>query len=123
MVVFEVDEALVAVRSVAVGEVACEGVGECVPVQVVGVLDDELADRQEVALDAVQVAGVGRSRHELDVVARGVSADVGGPVGREVVLYPVDPKPSWVTATDLCEEREIVLPARPALSRTRSRSA
>jgi hypothetical protein len=46
--VFEVCEALVAVGSVAVGEVACEGVGEGVPVQVVGVLDDELADRQEV---------------------------------------------------------------------------
>jgi acetyltransferase-like isoleucine patch superfamily enzyme len=50
---FEVDEALVAVRAVAVGDVAGEGVVEGVPVQVVGVLDDELADRQEVALDAV----------------------------------------------------------------------
>ncbi len=57
---FENDEALVAVLAVAVGDVAGQGVGEGVPVEVVGVLDDELADRQEVALDAVQIAGVGR---------------------------------------------------------------
>jgi hypothetical protein len=50
---FEVDEALGAVRAVAVGDVAGEGVVEGVPVEVVGVLDDELTDRQEVALDAV----------------------------------------------------------------------
>lgn len=50
---FEVDEALGAVRAVAVGDVVGEGVVEGVPVQVVGVLDDELTDRQEVALDAV----------------------------------------------------------------------
>jgi hypothetical protein len=50
---FEVDEALGAVRAVAVGDVAGESVVEGVPVEVVGVLDDELTDRQEVALDAV----------------------------------------------------------------------
>jgi hypothetical protein len=78
---FEIDEALVAVRSVAVGDVAGEGVGECVPIEVVGVLDDELADRQEVALDAVEVAGVGRRGDEFDVVGVGVGADVWCPVG------------------------------------------
>jgi hypothetical protein len=52
---FEIDESLVAVGSVAVGDVAGEGVRERVPVEVVGVLDDELADRQEVALDAVEI--------------------------------------------------------------------
>jgi predicted TIM-barrel fold metal-dependent hydrolase len=46
------DEAAVAVGDVA-GERECEGV----PVEVVGVADDELADRREVALDGVQVAG------------------------------------------------------------------
>ena len=34
----------------------------------VGVLDDELADRPEVTFDAVEEAGVGRRRDELDVV-------------------------------------------------------
>ena len=55
------DEALVAVGSVAVVDVVGHGFGEGVPVGVVGVLDDELADRPEVALDAVQEAGVGRA--------------------------------------------------------------
>jgi hypothetical protein len=42
---FEVDEAFVAVRAVAVGDVAGQRVRERVPVEVIGVLDDELADR------------------------------------------------------------------------------
>jgi len=46
-----------------------EGVAECVPVEVVGVADDELAERGEVALDRVEVAGVGRGRDKLDPVA------------------------------------------------------
>jgi hypothetical protein len=41
--VFEVDDPLVAVGAVAVGDVAGQRVGEGVPVEVVGVLDDELA--------------------------------------------------------------------------------
>jgi transposase len=49
---FEFDQALVAVGSVAVNDVASKRVREGVPVEVVGVVDDELADRQEVALDA-----------------------------------------------------------------------
>ena len=65
-----VGEALVAVWSVAVGDVSGEGQCEGVPVGVVGVLDDELADRQEVAFDAVQEADVGRGGHEFDVVRR-----------------------------------------------------
>ena len=86
---FEGDEALVAVFAVAVEDVAGEGVREGVPVEVVGVLDDELADRQEVALDAVQIAGVGRRRDQFDVVGVSERADVGGSVRREVVLDPV----------------------------------
>ncbi|MDX6720550.1 MAG: hypothetical protein QOJ63_2804 [Solirubrobacteraceae bacterium] len=108
---FEVDEALVAVRAVAVGDVAGEREREGVPVAVVGVLDDELADRQEMTFDAVQIAGVGRCRDELDVVGVGVGADVGGPVGAEVVLDPVDPKPLGVAVADLLEEREVVAAA------------
>ena len=50
---FGLDEALVAVRSVAVADVVCHRLGEGVPVGVVGVVDDELADRPEVAFDAV----------------------------------------------------------------------
>ena len=57
---FEEADAFVAVRSVAVADVAGERAGEGVPVDVVGVVDDELGDREEVALDRVEVAGVGR---------------------------------------------------------------
>ena len=42
MAAFEVEEALVAMGAVAVADVAGEGVVEGVPVEVVGVLDDEL---------------------------------------------------------------------------------
>src|SRR5688572_9293355 len=68
---FEDADALVAMRSVAVADVAGERPGEGVPVDVVGVVDDELADREEVTLDRVEVAGVGGSGHELDPVAGG----------------------------------------------------
>src|ERR1017187_4969451 len=58
--VFGGDQASVAVSSVAVGDVAGEREREGVPVDVVGPANDELADRCEVALDGVQIAGVGR---------------------------------------------------------------
>jgi hypothetical protein len=95
---FEGDQALVAMFAVAVADVACEREGEGVPVQVVGVLDDELADRQEVTLDPVEVAGVGRCRDQLDVVGSGERADLRGPVGRQVVLDPADPEPLGVSS-------------------------
>jgi hypothetical protein len=84
---------LVAVGAVAVGDVAGKRVREGVPVEVVGVFDDELADRQEVALDAVEVAGVGRRGNELDVVVVGEGAEVGRPVGREL---------SWIQLIRSC---------------------
>jgi hypothetical protein len=40
-------------RAVAVLDVSGQCPGEGVPVDVVGVVDDELADREEVALDGV----------------------------------------------------------------------
>src|SRR4051795_4196686 len=108
---FEVGEALVAVGSVAVADMAGERERERVPVEVIGVFDDELADRQEVALDAVEVAGVGRRRHELHVVGVREGADVGGPVGRQVVLDPVDARARRVAGADLAHEREVVAAA------------
>ncbi len=42
-------DALVAVVAVSVADVAGERVSECVPVEVVGVADDELAERGECA--------------------------------------------------------------------------
>ena len=56
------DQALVAVFAVGVADVAGEREREGVPVDVVGVADDELADRREMALNGIQVAGVGRGR-------------------------------------------------------------
>jgi hypothetical protein len=55
---FEEADALGAVGAVAVLDVPCERPCEGVPVQVVGVVDDELGDREEVAFDGVEVAGV-----------------------------------------------------------------
>jgi hypothetical protein len=72
-----VGDAAVAVGSVAVTEVVGEGVGEGVPVEVVGVVDDKLGEGPEVRLDPVEVAGVGGKRDELDVVVGGELADVG----------------------------------------------
>src|SRR5438034_10810830 len=48
--------------AVAVADVLGERVAEGVPVEVVGVLADELVDRAEGGLDPVEVAGVGRGR-------------------------------------------------------------
>ncbi|MDQ3722284.1 MAG: hypothetical protein M3376_04280 [Actinomycetota bacterium] len=81
---FEDADAFGAVRPVAVLDVAGERPGEGVPVDVVGVVDDELADREEVALDGVEVAGVGRRGDQFDAVGGGERADVRCPVGAEV---------------------------------------
>jgi hypothetical protein len=55
----EGSDAAVAVGAVAVGDVVSDGALGGVPVAVVGVVEDELLDRAEVALDPVEVAGVG----------------------------------------------------------------
>ena len=108
---FELADALVAVWSVAVLDVAGEREGKGVPAEVVGVVDDELTDREEVALDGVQVARVGRRGNELDVVAIGKGADVWGPVGAEAVLDPVDASALGDRATELGHEGEVVAAA------------
>src|SRR3954471_4266114 len=90
---FEQSDAFVAVRAVAMADVAGERPGKRVPVDVVGVVDHELADREEVTLDRVEVAGVGRGRDELDPMAGGERVDVRGPVGGQVVLNPIDASP------------------------------
>ncbi len=113
MTVFELADAFGAVRPVAVLDVAGQRPGEGVPVDVVGVVDDELADREEVALDGVEVAGVGRGGNQLDLVGGGEGADVRCPVGREVVLDPVDPSARRDRRADLREEREVVAAAPP----------
>jgi hypothetical protein len=107
-------DAAVAVGSVAVADVGGERMLEGVPVEVVGVVDDELGDRAEMRLDAVEVAGVGGQRDELDVVLVGERADLGSPVGREVVLDPVEPDPARVAEPDLVHEGERVLAAAAA---------
>src|SRR3954453_2688452 len=108
---FEDAEAFVAVWAVAVADVAGERPGEGVPAEVVGVVDDELVDREEVALDGVEVAGVGGGRDELDPRGGGEGADVGGPGGREVVLDPVDPSAGGDRGADLAHEGEVVAAA------------
>src|SRR5215216_596488 len=105
---FEEADAFVAMGAVAVADVAGERPGEGVPVDVVGVVDDELADREEVALDGVEVAGVGGGRDELDPRGGGEGADVGGPVGAEVVLDPVDASPRGDRGADLGHEGKVV---------------
>lgn len=53
----EVDDALVAMGAVAVGDVAAQGVVGGVPVQVVGVLDDELRGAVSPACRTAHVHG------------------------------------------------------------------
>jgi hypothetical protein len=97
----------------AVLDVAGQCPGEGVAVGVVGVVDDELGDREEVALDRVEVAGVGWGGHQLDVVVGGVGADVRGPVGAQAVLDPGDPPPGRDRGADLGHELKVVAPAPP----------
>ena len=92
-------------------DVAGQRPREGVPVDVVGVVDDELADREEVTFDGVQIAGVGRGGVELDLVGGRVVADVRRPVGREVVLDPIDAPPGGDRGADLREEGEVVAAA------------
>src|SRR3954469_9371377 len=119
---FEEADAFVAVRSVAVLDVAGERPGKRGPLEGVGVVEDELADREEGALDGVEVAGVGGRGHELDVGGGGEAAEVGGPVGREVVLDPVDASAGGDRGADLGMKARLSLPRRRGLSRTRRRS-
>src|SRR3954470_21091814 len=110
---FEAADAFVAVRSVAMLDVAGERPGKGVPVEVVGVVDDELADREEVALDRVEVARVGRCGNELDLVGLGKGSDVRRPVGAEAVLDPVDASVAGDRGADLGHEGEVVAAASP----------
>src|SRR6266516_899392 len=100
---------------VAVADVVAHREREAVPVEVVGVLDHEFADCAEVALDPVQVAGVGRCRDELDVAALGPRADRGLPVAGEVGLDPVDEDLGRVGEPDVAHEgeRRVAVAARP----------
>src|SRR5439155_9218770 len=98
----------VAVVCVSVADVVGERVAEGVPVEVVGVADDGLAEGGEVAFDRVEVAGVGRGRDELDLVGGGVGADRRYPVGRQVVLDPVDALSGRVGEPDLAHEGQHV---------------
>src|SRR5581483_9977362 len=65
-------------------------------------------ERGEVAFDGVEVAGVGRGWDELDPVGVGEGANLGYPVGGEVVLDPVDALPGRVGEPDLAHEGERV---------------
>src|SRR3972149_5171554 len=98
-------DAAVAVVCVSVADVMGERISECVPVEVVGVTDDELAESGEVTLDWIQVAGVGRGRNELDPVRGREGADRRDPVGGGGVPDPVDPAPRGGGEPDLAHER------------------
>ena len=93
-------------RGVAVLDVSGERVTESVPVEVVAVFADELVDRAEGALDAVEEARVGRGRDELDVVGLGEGADLRRPVAGKAVLDPVEPDLFGVGESDLLHERQ-----------------
>lgn len=110
---FEEADAFGAVRPVAVLDVAGQRPSEGVPVDVVGVVEDELADREEVALIGVEVAGIGRRGDQLGAVGSGEGAGVRRPVGREVVLDPVDESARWDRRANLSEEREVVAVSAP----------
>jgi hypothetical protein len=68
---FGLKEALVAVRSVAAADVRRYCPTEDPPVGIVGVLDHELAERPEAALDAVQEARIVGVRTSSKSVAAG----------------------------------------------------
>jgi hypothetical protein len=72
-----VGEAAVAVGSGTVTDVVGMGVQEGLPVEVVGVVDNELGDGSEVRLEAVEVADVCGQRDMLDVVVGGASRMAG----------------------------------------------
>ncbi len=120
---FELADAFGAVRPVAVLDVAGQRPGEGVPVDVVGVVDDELCDREEVALDGVEVAGVGRGGNQLDLVGGGEGADVRCPVGREVVLDPVIRRRAGIAVRICARNARLSLPRRRGRSRIRRRSS
>src|SRR5713226_9253744 len=75
--------------AVAVADVLGECGAEGVPVEVVGVLADELVDGAEGALDPVEVASVGRGRYQLQVVGGRPGADLRGPVAGEAAWVHV----------------------------------
>ena len=64
------------------------------------------SSRAEGRFDAVEVAGVGRGRHELHVVGVGEGANLGRPVAGEAVLDPVDADRARVGAPDRLHEGE-----------------
>ena len=72
----EFEDARVVTVAIAAAEVGVGGVGELGPVGVVAALDDELGDDPDVALDPVEVTGVGRAS---------AAAGAGGVLAAQVV--------------------------------------
>ena len=92
--------------AVAAVQIPAEGVGDFGMTGIVRGIQHELAQRVEVALDAIHVAGGRRSWHEFDVVQLGPFPDLGRPVQRQVVVDQVDPHMRRVPAANLLVERE-----------------
>ena len=84
------EEVGVAGVGVAPAQVGVQAAGEDGVVGVVGVVQDELAQRPEVRFDGVGPGTVGRGEAQFDVVAGRPVAQVGGFVRREVVQDDVD---------------------------------
>ena len=76
--------------SVAPAQVGVQGPGLHGVVGVVGVGHGELPQRSEGRLDGVGPRGVGRGEKQLDLVLLRTAADVGAPVGGQVVDVRVD---------------------------------
>src|SRR5919201_864869 len=71
---------------------------------VVGGVEYEFAHWLEMALDAVQMAGVRRRRHQLHVVRSRPFADLMAPVQDEIVIDQIDPQAIRIAATDVLVE-------------------
>jgi hypothetical protein len=101
------------------GDVAADHAGLLGVAGVVGAVQGEVAQRGDVPLDAVEVAGVGRGVGQLDVVGRRPGAYPGVPLGAQVragvVQHDRQADLAWIQGAHVAQECEQLVAALACL--------
>ena len=87
-------------------EIATESDRHVCVAGVIGSVHHEFAQGSKVTLDAVEVAGRGRRRYQLNIVDFGPCANLRCPVQRQVVVNQVEAQVIGIAAADVLVERK-----------------
>ena len=81
-------------------QVAINAPSPCAMVRVIGVVQAEAFEGAEMSLDGIEPTGVGRGRHQTDIVPPSKASQVLVPMRREVVLDQVKPDRGGIAGSE-----------------------